>query len=206
MTSEIRLERTSAPAARILSTADAKAHLRVDHSSEDDLIDAMVLAIEARLDGVEGQLGRALITQTWKMYRSSFPAYPDTTFKDYRIGLPLPPLQSVSSITYTDTNGDSQTLSSSLYTVINQGEEKGAVAPAYGQSWPSARCEPGSVAITFVAGYGAAATAVPANILAAAKLMLTDLYENRSGQTDGFELKPNLSVDVLINLSRVGWL
>jgi len=204
--SEMRLERTSAPAARILSTADAKAHLRVDHSDEDSLIDAMVLAIEARLDGVEGQLGRALITQTWKLYLSRFPCAPDPIFRDYRILLPLPPLQSVTSINYTDTNGDEQTLSSSVYTVISQGDERGGVVPAYGQSWPSARNHPGSVVVTFDAGYGDAASDVKPNILSAAKLMLADLYENRSAQTEGFELKPNLNVDALLLSSRVSWL
>lgn len=204
--SEMRLERTSAPAARIISLADAKAHMRIDHSADNDLIEAMILAIEARLDGVEGQLGRALITQTWKLYLSRFPCAPDLYHRDYRIRLPLPPLQTIESIVYTDTDGAEQTLSSSLYTVINQGVETGAVVPAWGQTWPSTRAVPGAVVVTFKAGYGDAASDIPANIVQAAKLMLTDLYENRGSTTAGFELKPNLAVDALVLASKAAWL
>ena len=66
----------------ILTLEEAKLHLRVDHDDDDDLIEALVAAVTARLDGRDGILGRCLRAQTWELVlsasltptdRSSFP-------------------------------------------------------------------------------------------------------------------------------------
>jgi uncharacterized phiE125 gp8 family phage protein len=78
--------RTADPATRLLTTDEAKTHLRVDDSAEDGYVDSLVLTAEHHLDGFSGVLGRALITQTWQRSFDGFPCG-DT------IRLPIGPLQ-----------------------------------------------------------------------------------------------------------------
>lgn len=163
----IALDIVTAPAVEPLTTAEAKSHLRVDASTEDALIDAYVAAARAFY---EEATWRALITQTWAMRLEQWP-YEES------ILLPKPPLQSVTSITYVDSDGDSHTMASADYTVYAQ--DPGRIWLGYSKSWPSVTLRPGpSITITFVAGYGLAA-AVPVIDKQAIRLMVGHFYENR---------------------------
>lgn len=182
-----------APATPVLSLADAKAHLNiVESDDDDDLVEALIDAAIARLDGYAGILGRALVTQTWALRLPGF--YPDdgrwlaagdwwrhvwrSSTRWQAIHLPLPPLQSVASIAYVDPDGADQTLDPAAYVVLD-----GALAqvrPAPLTSWPPTQCDNArAVTITFVAGYGDAAADVPRPISAAMKLLVGHWYRNR---------------------------
>lgn len=162
--------RTVAPAAYPVSLADIKRQCRVDHNDDDaDLQDYLDTAIE-QLDGYGGILGRALINQTWRLDISGF--------RDV-MRLPLEPLSSVTGITYYDGDNASQTLSTDVYGVYT--DARGPyVALKYGQSWPTTYARADAVSITFVAGYGAAASNVPARLKSAIKLHAADLYDGRA--------------------------
>lgn len=112
---------------------------------------------------------RALVTQTWDLFLDAFPGW--------ELGVPKPPLQSVSSISYVDTNGTAQTLASDQYLVDIKGEP-GRITPAYGLTWPSTRAQNNAVTVRFVAGYGAAG-AVPDGIKNWMLLRIRQLYDNR---------------------------
>lgn len=147
----------TAPQTEPISVVEAKAHLRVDVDDENDLINTLRSA--AREYG-ETCTHRAFVTQSWDDKRCGFPGY------DEAIWLPRPPLISVTSVTYIDTAGVTQTWSSSLYTVIAPAGPKasaGSIVPNYGQIYPATRDVVNAVTIRFVAGYGDA-TAVPALI------------------------------------------
>ncbi len=150
--------RTVAPAWPVVTLEEARQWCRVDalgspptHEDDELIMNMCVQPAIDELDGVDGWLGRALVTQTWRMKLPSFPAG--------CIRLPLPPLQSVTGIVYLDRDGATQTLAPSAYQVIVD-DEPGRIQPVYGTIWPTARAQSGSVAITFVAGYGAP-SAVP---------------------------------------------
>ncbi|MDF1720521.1 MAG: head-tail connector protein [Minwuia sp.] len=177
-----RLSRTVAPAA-LVSTADAKAFLRVEISDDDSLIDDLVAAAAEHLDGRRGMLGRALLTQTWAWTLDDFPC---ETWADPYAGIrvPLPPLQSVSSIKYLDGNGDSQTLGTSVY-AVNTGSEPGVISLKKGQSWPSVQDVRDAVTITFIAGYGDTASSLPASLRLAALQLVSAWYDNRSAVVIG---------------------
>src|SRR3954453_3955872 len=99
------LFQVTAPSTEPISTADAQLQCRVDASDEDALIDALV---KAAREHVETFTHRALITQTWDLKLDAFPCTGE-------IWLPKPPVASVTSITYLDTTGVSQTWASSNY-------------------------------------------------------------------------------------------
>jgi uncharacterized phiE125 gp8 family phage protein len=148
-----------------------KTHLRVTTDLEDTLLSTLITAARR---GVEAHTERALVSQTWTL---KLDAFPDV------ICVPMPPLSSVSSITYIDTAGDSQTLASSVYTTDTD-SEPGRIFLAEDQSWPTTNARRQAVTVTFVAGYGAA-TAVPEDIKAAILLTVGHLYANREAVVVG---------------------
>jgi uncharacterized phiE125 gp8 family phage protein len=172
------LIQVEAPTVEPVTLEQAKAHLAIDADDFDDLLSGYIASIRAYLDGRDGILGRALIAQTWDYKLPCFPSV---------IELPLPPLQSVTSITYTDANGDTQTLSPSAYQVSGiGGSQRGCIAPAYGTRWPVTRDMPEAVTVRFVAGYpddGGSPPDLAANVPPAIKQaimeMVADLWANR---------------------------
>ena len=159
----------TAPTAEPVSTVEAKAHLRVDISDDDTLIDVLVAA--ARED-VEARSWRALITQTWELVLDEWPS------KSF-IELPRPPLQSVTSVKYKDQDGSESTWAASNY-IVDTDKEPGRVHLANGISWPTVSLYPTSgIRVRYVAGYGDDAADVPRRYVQAIKLMVGHLYENR---------------------------
>jgi uncharacterized phiE125 gp8 family phage protein len=157
-----------------VSLEEAKAHLRVDHSADDDLITAMIVAAR---EVCEQEAGRAFITQTWQLSLERFPG------SECPIEIPKPPLIGIESVTYIDGEGDDQVLDPSAY-YADTADDPGRLLPAFETSWPDAREFPNSVRIEFEAGYGAAA-AVPARAKQAIKLLVSHWYEHREAVLTG---------------------
>ena len=111
------------PAAEPLSSAEAKLHLRVDHTSDDTLITALIVAAR---EHVENYLGGSLVQQTRAVYLSSWPYFP--------FRLPCGPVQSIDSVKYTDSDGVEHTVSEDLYYLSPGGEL--CIEPF--ESWPTA--------------------------------------------------------------------
>lgn len=177
------LTQTVAPTEEPVTLDEAKLHLRVDVKDDDAYITALIEA--ARL-WVESYTKRQLVTATYALTLDAFPT---------KIILPRPNALTVSSITYTDTDGDSQTLASSQYTLTIDGVF-GCIVEAYNVSWPSTRDIPNAVTVTYTAGYGAA-SAVPESAKVAVKMLLSDLYERRSAANER-AVQPNAAVESLL--------
>ena len=163
----------TAPAIEPLTLQEAKSHLRVTASDDDSLILALITAVRQSLEGRFGELQRALITQTWDWYYDV-----DSPIPPAALIIPLPPLQSVTSIKYIDVDGVLQTWDAAKYTV-DATSLRGRVTPAWGESWPEARCTINAIIVRFVAGFGATAADVPAPIRHAMLLQIAHLYDNR---------------------------
>jgi uncharacterized phiE125 gp8 family phage protein len=170
-----RLQLITAPTAEPISLVEARLHLRLDATGspaahpDDSLVSSLITAVRQHLEGKDGWLGRALVTQTWELVLDEFP--------DNEIRIPLPALQSIVSIKYDDAAGAEQTVSASDY-VIDVVSEPGWVLPVTGVSWPDTYDTVNAVRVRFTAGYGNAAS-VPEAIKSAMKLIIGDLYENR---------------------------
>lgn len=165
--SEIQLVQTTPPAEQPLTLTQAKGHIRVElaETADDELIRSQVRAATL---AAETFTMRQFVTATYELFLDGFPTV---------IDIPRPPLQTVNSIKYIDTDGNEQTVSSSVYTV-DTASMVGRIVLAYEQSWPDTRAQIQAVTVNYDAGYGMR-TAVPADILAAIKLTLGHLYENR---------------------------
>lgn len=169
------LARTLAPTLEPLTLTEVKDHLRVDGTDEDALIEGLIDAVMTHIDGRDGWLGRALLTQTWEWRFDSFRA---EMKRDGSLSVPLPKLQSVTSIAYIDTAGATQSWSSSLYTV-DANRKPGRIVPVFGESYPTTRDVIDAVTVTFVAGFGDNPEDVPAAIRSGMLLQIDDLYCNR---------------------------
>lgn len=164
------------PPAPVIDAATVRKRLGLTKATEDDNLTAYIAAATQLLDGPDGWLGRALGPQTLRTSGSNFPwfcgygysgymgysdAYPGSQYLRYEaVKLPCPPIVSISSITYVDQNGVTQTLDPSAFRL----SQPRTLYPVYGTFWPSARVDPDSVQITYVAGY---ADGIPPAILAA---------------------------------------
>ena len=164
-------EVTVAPTTQPLSLDTAKAHLRVDDSDSDALISAYVASAGAFAEQVTGL---RLATQTLKLRAWGFE---DCTFR-----LPAAPIQSISSITYLDQTGATQTLDASIYVTDLNGIHP-TISRAYNKTWPAHLVQMGSVTITVVCGY--ADGAVPTPIKQTMLLMVGDWFKNRETSEEG---------------------
>lgn len=182
---------TTEPLVEPVTVTEAKRHCRVDGNDEDSDFDIFIAAARRQVEKWEW---RSHLTQTLTLTLPRFPAC-------QTIRLPRPPLQSVTSITYLDVDGDSQTVDSSDY-IVDTANEPGIVVPAYGVSWPSTRSNhPAAVTIVYVAGYGDDPEDVPAETRQAIKLTIGHLYKNREAVVEtemGLEVLP-IGVDAFLN-------
>ena len=165
--------RTVASVNMPVSLSEAKAHLRVDHDDQDDLITAQIKAATAWFDGYSGILGRALIAQTWRQDFAGFAG---------RLPLPVSPVIAIVSISYFDVGNAQQTLDASVYDLF--ADARGAyVSLRPGQSWPVTFRRTDAVSITFTAGFGAA-TDVPDPIRQAILLIVQRLFDGADTEID----------------------
>lgn len=164
------LSLTTAPENEPLTAQEVMAHLRLEDDDENDWIETAIVAIREIVE--RDILNRALITQTWDMAIEDWP-------DDDELEIPLPPLVSITSITYYDTDDVSAVFASSSYDVRTK-REPGYVKLKYGETWPTVALRPSEgIVVVFVAGYGAEAANVPAQIRKAMLMMIAHLYENR---------------------------
>lgn len=170
------------------TTADSSLGVGVPVINTTYDVDLADLQTRAR-QHLENSFGRAFLTQTWRVTLDRFPCagfglYPQGyEYPGDTIELPMPVLQSVTSITYVDTNGATQTLATSVYDVDTD-HFPGRVILKYGQSWPSTRAQRNAVTVTFVAGFAAPAL-VPRNWTGAIKLLVGRWYHNPEEEASG---------------------
>ena len=158
---------SSQPAVEPISLSEAKNHLRIDGSDEDTYLATIITAARRYC---EQYCNRAFITQTWIQYPTKF---------SNGMKLSINPVQSVSSITYYDVDGNSQTLNSSQYQV-DLSDDICRVYEAVNVDFPDTQDEKiNPITITYISGYGDASTDVPMDILHAIKLMISHFFQNR---------------------------
>lgn len=166
------LQLITPPAIEPVTLADAKLHLKVDTSDDDTLITQLITAARAQ---AEWHTQRAFVTQSWILWLDDWPSCGT-------VEIPLPPLQSVNSLTVYAPDDSATVLDPATYQVDT------IPAPAR-LSLKSAALPPANlrtinaVAIAFTAGYGDDADDVPAGFRAAILESIAFLYEHRGEAT-----------------------
>lgn len=156
------------PVFEAVTTAEAKNHLRVDISDDDILIDDFVSMAREKF---EEENGRTMCTTTWKMVLDAWPRKP-------YIMLPRPPLASVTSVSYIDSDGNTTVWNSANY-IVETLRTPGRIHLAENATWPSATLRAASpITITYVAGWSDVAD-IPKRYKGAILLLAGQYYENR---------------------------
>lgn len=170
------------PPAPVVTWEEADQHLRLEGDVEQKpMVERLIAAATAHIDGPQGWLGRALGLQTLETF---LPAFGVTS-----ICLPYPPAVDIVSVDYVDGDGDMVAMAAADY------ELRGPMLrPAWPKSWPSAQwrgSDGETVRIRYRAGYAVDPDAdpivsnVPEPIKAAILLMVGDLWHARATVATG---------------------
>jgi uncharacterized phiE125 gp8 family phage protein len=166
------LTTVTGPAIEPISSIEAREHSYITSPSgeEDVLIARQISAARAEFERITSA---ALITQTVEERFYAWPA------DGVMVLAGRSPLQSVTSIKYTDSDGTENTMLTDDY-VVDSFSQPGKIWLGYSASWPSATLQPGpSIVVRYVAGFGDDAEDVPADIRNALLLIFGELYEHR---------------------------
>lgn len=157
---------TSAASSEPVSAAEVKAQAEVDFADDDTLITLLIAGARAF---TEKYCGTRFATQTISVKCDCFRDF--AKFAEA-------PVQSITSITYVDANGETQTLPTSVYELRNDGLEV-SIALKFGQVWPVTQT--GSrVTVVAIVGYAA----VPDDVKRAMLLYIAGGYANRENAKD----------------------
>lgn len=156
----------------LLETVKQSAH--IDHNIEDDIIRIWIKSARIK---AEAYHRKAYITRTYDLTLDGFPVVP--------FDLPYPPLQSITSIKYYDTDDTEYLLDLNTLIQVDISGIPGRINLKYNQVFPSTVLrEMASVIIRFVAGYGGKESDIPENVKDAISLYCTWRNENRAEEEE----------------------
>jgi uncharacterized phiE125 gp8 family phage protein len=161
------LIRTVEPVAEPVTLAEAKAHLRLTATREDDLLSGLIRA--ARQE-VERATGLALIDQHWRQVLDRWPA-------SGLLKLPIQPVREILSVTVYGSEGEASVLNASAY----EADLVSRPARLYLAQKPGRLRILNGIEIDFRAGFGEAGTDVPDLLKRAMLLLVAHWYEFRAG-------------------------
>lgn len=166
--------------------------LKTGDSVEDSLLTALITAAR---EYCEGFTGRALATQTIE-------AYPEYFCGDME--LPRPPLQSVTSVKYKDSESTETTLTEDTDYIVDTDSVFGRLVLPYNKNWPTFTAYPvNPIRVRYDAGYSDT-DPIPQTIKLAMLLLIGHWHKNREavGKVEG---QIEFAVKALLTLHKVRW-
>ncbi|MGV8996393.1 MAG: head-tail connector protein [Parvibaculaceae bacterium] len=173
----------SGPASEPVMLDEARAHLRLDATDENDLLNAFLVAARVAL---EARTRRAFVTQSWRLILDAWPQGP--------VFLPVAPVSAVTSVTLNDADGP-RVVAATAYDIVLAGDRPRLSSLT---AWPAPTRRIGGIYIDVTAGYGEAAD-VPAPLRQAIVMLAAHWFEHREPVSigDGADELP-LTVSALI--------
>lgn len=168
----------------MLTTAQVKEHLRIEHSEEDDYIDNLTAAAYQL---AEKYTNTAILDAEKIDYLDDF---------EDLIYLKFSPVQSITSIAYNDEDGNQQA-QSDYY--LNSRNQRATLKPIYNGTWPITDNTYENVVITYKAGYAT----IPDQINQAVLLIVGSLYEQRENHSNVPANKVPVSAEYLLDPFRI---
>ena len=175
--------RTAEPAFEPVTLAEAKLHLRVDHSEEDAYITSLITAARVMC---EQRTGRALAVTGWLAYADCFTP---------ELELPYPNTTTVALVSYIDVDGADQDLDPSEYEV-DMVSQPARIRPI--TEWPATADRMNAVTVFYTSGYANAAS-VPTPLKQWILLAVGDMYENREAAIVGLSRMENPTAHRLLD-------
>lgn len=168
----------------LVSLVEAKAHLRVDHSSEDDYIERL---IDAAIKMVEVEANCVVFTRGGVGYLND---WPQATRNNPRAALVIPamPLASVQELRILASDGESYTLVDDATYGVDTFATPGYLFLKPGYSWPTLTAGvefPNRVQVTFTAGLGAGGGTSNESAVQAVLALVAHWFENREAVVVG---------------------
>lgn len=194
MRSTAAIKRTVAPAVLPVSLAEMRDHLRVTSVDEDAYIERLIAAAVSHVDG-DGDLGRAMITQTWAQWAPQSPG-------DVR--LLMGPFQSLAAVEYYNASGSLLAADVADFETRLYGDFV-ICRPKENREWPTADDRPDAIKISYVAGFGDTSASVPEGIRHAIMLLASHWYDNRGVVSSDAVNDLPMAYNALISNERVGW-
>lgn len=188
---------TTPPAAEPVTAAELRTLLRETATGLPDA-EADDFIAEAR-QYIEQMTGIAMITQSWTLTLDCWPKTGIPFFegvhqgsvndlyasgRNARLDLPTYPLQSITSVKTYDEDGTETAITVANVFDVDTYQKPGRIGLKVGASWPTALRGTNAIIIVYVAGYGDAASDVPAPLVAAVKRLAGYLYSHRGDGCD----------------------
>ncbi len=161
------LIRTVEPSAEPVTLAEAKAHLRIDHAGDDELLEGLIRA--ARQE-VERSAGLALIDQDWRLVLDRWP-------RSGRAIIAIHPIREILSVTVFGSEGEASLLDPAGY----ETDTLSRPARVHFNEMPAPTRTMNGIEIDFRAGFGEAGADVPDQLKRAILILVAHWYEFRSG-------------------------
>ena len=163
--------RTVAPTAGPVSVAELKQHVQVapSYTAHDQ---HLAMLLDAAREQFEADCGVVCNNSTWQVKLDEW------WEADDGLQLSQRPITSIDSISYIDSNGSSQTWSSSNYT-LDRGRASPTIWYAYDVTTPTIRNQVNAITVTYLAGYADAAS-VPVRWKQAILLLAGFWFEQRT--------------------------
>lgn len=189
--------RTVAPAIEPVTAFDLR---RILNEEECNLMDDMAGdMIAAAREEIEEVTGLAMITQEWRLSLDAWPGKPEPWWSGTRQGaiseirgapatlaIPVYPLQGIDAVTVFNEAGTSSAVTVASVFDVDTYQRPGRLSLKAGQTWPIALRDTNAIQIEYTAGFGDAASDVPAPLRRAVLQMAAYLYEHRGdGCTPG---------------------
>jgi len=174
-----------------VTLTQAKAQLRVTWADEDVHIASLIRHATAVTELIQR---RSLINRTYTLYLDDF---------EDEIGLPMPPLSSVTTIKYYDSDSVQQTIAAAEYQVVKH-DTVPYVTPAVDGAWPDTDSRKNAIEIEYVAGYGATEASTPPDTEAGLLMLISDGFEHRESEIVGvMVMSMHRTAKSLIRLNKV---
>lgn len=183
----------TAPSVEPVTAAELKAFLRDDSLSDSEANDF----IEEARNLIEEMTGLAIITQEWRLSLDQWPSARGEWWDGVRQGsiaelhgsqaaIPMPryPLQSVDAVSVFNEAGTETAVTVADVFDVDTYQKPGRLALKSGAVWPVALRPTDAIQIVYTAGFGDAATDVPAAVKRAVKQVAAYLYANRGDCCD----------------------
>jgi len=178
------------PPAAVLTLQQLRQHCKIDPpDAANDADPDLTAALAAAHALAEHETGISIGPQVLELALDEFP--------EGGIQLPRGPVTSITSVSYVDVNGDTQTLASTAYS-LDDYSTPAWLLPAAGTDWPSSYAAANAVKVRYAAG----AVTLPAALDQAIRLLVGLYFDNRNAADKGQLAELPMGVQALLNTQK----